>query len=147
MGSIDSVTWQALALVLTLAGILATVLVWRARGAVAGLRMLGFSLLPAAAYLTGTLRLLWEVGDAVAGWAVRLVLSPTVWAGLALAVVSVVLLVATSWLGRRGRGARPAREPELSAGRANRPVRRPVDAPSEDDLADIEAILKRHGIS
>lgn len=147
MGSIDSVTWQALALVLTLAGILATVLVWRARGAVAGLRMLGFSLLPAAAYLTGTLRLLWEVGDAVAGWAVRLVLSPTVWVGLALAVVSVVLLVVTSWLGRRGRVARPGREPELSAGRANRPARDPVDAPPGDDLADIEAILKRHGIS
>ena len=65
MASFDTFTWQALTVVLTLLGLAGTVAFWRLRGPVAGLRMLAVALLPAAAYLTGTLRLLWEVGAAV----------------------------------------------------------------------------------
>jgi hypothetical protein len=150
----DTVTWQALTVVLTLLGLAGTVFFWRRRGAVSGLRMLALSLLPAAAYLTGTLRLLWQVGDAVASWAARLVLSPAVWLGVALAATSVLLLVVTGALRRRGAGAaraelprdssRPPARPQKTAAPAATPDR--TDQP-DDDLADIEAILKRHGIT
>jgi hypothetical protein len=150
----DTVTWQALTVVLTLLGLAGTVFFWRRRGAVSGLRMLALSLLPAAAYLTGTLRLVWEVGDAVADWAARLVLSPTVWLGVALAATSVLLLVVTGALRRRGVGTSSAalpREPSRPAARPQKPES-PGAAPdrtgqTDDDMADIEAILKRHGIS
>jgi hypothetical protein len=72
---IDSSTWQALGLTLTGIGLLLSVLAWRRRGPASGLRGVAWSLLPAAAGLTGTLRLLWDIGDSVASWAARLVFS------------------------------------------------------------------------
>lgn len=153
MGSFDSVTWQALTVVLTVAALAATVLLWRRRGAVAGLRMLALALLPAAAYLTGTLRVLWEIGDAVVGWATRLVFSPSVWLGIGLAVTAVALFLLAGLLGRRHRarargGTRRPLEGSRSGPPASGPGRAAAGPPDQDeDLADIEAILKRHGIS
>jgi hypothetical protein len=117
-----------------------------------------WSLLPAAAGLTGTLRLLWQVGDEVASWAVRLVFSPLVWAGIVLAGVSVVLFGVSAAMRRRGVGGRPkSREKERSlpaersapaAGPAKPPARGAAKgaAQDDDDMADIEAILRKHGI-
>jgi hypothetical protein len=134
VGGIDNATWQALGLVLTLLGGAASVLLWRRRGAASGLRALAWSLLPLAAALTGVLRLTWEIADSVGAWAVRLVFSPVVWLGVVVAGVSLVLFVVSGVL----RGRRPA-----GHGRRT-PV---VEGRSDDDLADIEAILKKHGIS
>lgn len=151
MGSFDTITWQALTAILTLLGLAGTVLFWRRRGPVAGLRMLAVSLLPAAAYLTGTLRLLWEVGDAVVRWAAGMVLSPAVWLGIGLAAVAVALFVAAGLLRRRGVGAAPRARREALPGSPARPPARGTGttpaAAEDDDLADIEAILKRHGIT
>lgn len=153
----DDITWQALTVALTLVGLAATGYFWRSRGPVAGLRALSFTLLPAAAYLTGTLRLIWEIGDAVVSWAVRFAFSPTVWLGIVLAGLAATLFVVTSLLRRRGAGtgrseaaphgrrgvpADPAR-PSLP-GASGRP---PAASPADDDMADIEAILRKHGIS
>ena len=151
MGSFDSVTWQALTVILTLLGLAGTVAFWRLRGPVAGLRMLAVSLLPAAAYLTGTLRLLWEIGAAVVRWAARLTFSPLMWLGLGVAATALVLFVVAGVLARRGVGAREHRQDrrrELPEEPSRRPARTTTQAPAEDDdMADIEAILKRHGIS
>ena len=87
MDSIDSSTWQALGLTLTVVGLLLSVLLWRRRGPASGLRGVAWALLPAAAGLTGTLRLVWDIGDSVVNWAVRLVFSPVVWLGIVLAGV------------------------------------------------------------
>lgn len=154
MGSFDTITWQALTAVLTLAALAGSVLFWRLRGAVAGLRMLAVALLPAAAYLTGTLRLFWEIGDAFVSWALRLAFSPAVWLGLGLAVTSVLLFVLAGTLRRRGVGAGSRRDREALPGSASRP---PAQAPRtpgstapaarDEDMDEIEAILKRHGIS
>ena len=78
MGDIDASTWQALGITLTLLGLVISFLVWKRRGAAAGLRGVAWSLLPAAAGLTGTLRLLWQIANSVGNWAVRLVFSPVV---------------------------------------------------------------------
>lgn len=150
MGSFDTFTWQALTAVLTLIGLAGSVVFWRRRGPVAGLRMLAVALLPAAAYLTGTLRLLWEIGAAVVRWAVHLTFSPVMWLGVGIAVTSVLLFVLAGVLRRRGVGGTsrreslpgsPARAPARPVGTTGKP------AAEDDDMADIEAILKRHGIS
>lgn len=153
---IDDVVWQALTVVLTLLGLAGSVLLWRRRGAASGLRMLGIALLPAVAYLTGTLRLIWEITDSVVSWAVRFAFSPFVWAGLVLAGVSAVLIAVSAGMRRRAAGTSP-RASATAPSRASRalpdePSRKPArprSGPGEtdEDLADIEAILKRHGIS
>ena len=135
MGEIDNATWQALGLTLTVLGLVLSVLLWRRRGAASGLRAAAWSLLPLAAGLTGTLRLLWEIADSVVTWATRLAFSPVVWIGIVLAAVSAVLFVVS------GRLRRPTPSRKAVSG-PTRPT-----AAVDDDTADIEAILKKHGIA
>lgn len=134
---IDATTWMALGLTLTLLGLVASALVWRRRGAASGLRGAAWSLLPLAAALTGVLRLLAEIAGDIGGWALRVVFSPVVWAGVCLAGLAVVLYVVSRLLG--GRTPKRAAPPAV-------PGRRTA-APADDDLDDIEAILRKHGIS
>ena len=158
--SMDATTWGALALVLTLLGAVLSWMLWRRRGPAAGIRGLAWTLLPVAAWLTGTLRLVVEVAEDVVNWASRLVFSPVVWMGVAVGGVAVALWFLSGAMLARGVGVRggPRRvtggdakqvppagrtEPvldkrgERGSGRA---------AAEDDDLADIEAILKKHGI-
>ena len=145
----DSVSWVALGSSITLAGLLLSVLVWSRRGAGPGLRTVAVSLLPLAAALTGLLRLGGDLADLVGSWAVRLVFSPTVWAGIVLAGVSVVLWGAGSAISARSSRRKPA--PVTGGGPAGkavaaRPTRKSKPAVDEDQ-DDIEAILRKHGIS
>lgn len=142
MDRIDSSTWQALGLTLTAVGLLLSVLLWRRRGPASGLRGIAWALLPAAAGLTGTLRLLWDVGDSVVGWAARLVFSPVVWAGIVLAGVSAVLFGVSGAMRARGVGARRTAT-ELPAQRSRQKAEPAVQ---DKDMEDIEAILRKHGI-
>lgn len=142
MDGIDSSTWQALGLTLTAVGLLLSVLLWRRRGPASGLRGIAWALLPAAAGLTGTLRLLWDVGDSVVGWAARLVFSPVVWAGIVLAGVSAVLFGVSGAMRARGVGARRTAT-ELPAQRSRQKAEPAVQ---DKDMEDIEAILRKHGI-
>jgi hypothetical protein len=151
-GGIDATTWQALGLVLTVVGLGISVVLWRRRGPAAGIRGVAWSLLPLAAGLTGTLRLLWEIGDAVGSWATRLVFSPVVWLGIVLAGVSAVLFVVASAMRRHGVGVRGraavSGAPDRSALSTGGPAATKAGgAAPTDDLADIEAILRKHGIS
>lgn len=145
----DEATWAALAAALTVLGVVWTIVAFRRRGAANGLRALGFTLLPAAAWLTGTLEMFSRIAHAVVDWATSLVLDPRVWTGIALAGVAVLLLVVSAWLRdrqlARGRGRTvaghepgatpPGREsPELPAGR------------SDDETDEVEEILRRRGI-
>ena len=151
MDGIDSSTWQALGVTLSVVGLLLSVLLWRRRGAASGLRGIAWSLLPAAAGLTGTLRLAWNLGDEVASWAVRLVFSPVVWAGIVLAGVSAVLFGVSAAMRSRGVGGRTkdgTKGKSLPADRSTPPARPPATkgAADDDDMDDIEAILRKHGI-
>lgn len=164
--TIDSTTWAALALVLTLVGLALSWVSWRRRGPAAGLRALAWTLVPVAAWLTGTLRLAASVLDDVLTWATRLVFSPAVWAGLAVAGVAVLLWFVSGRMLARGIGVRGsargvrARSPRGRTGEAapgtpgQVPARRakrgkdsgPDGTGDIDDMDDIEAILKKHGI-
>lgn len=145
----DSAAWGALAFALsTLLGVV-TFFRWRARGLAAGLRGAGWTILPVAAWLTGVLELAFEIGDSVGHWAVRLVFSPVVWLGIVLAGVAVVLFGASAVLRSRrvdavpGSGTPP---PALDRPKM-RGRRRGSAAIGDEDLDDIEAILRKHGIS
>jgi hypothetical protein len=158
VGVIDASTWQALGITLSMLGLVLSFVLWRVRGPAAGIRGVAWSLLPAAAGLTGTLKLLWEIGDSVVNWAVRLVFSPVVWLGIILAGVSVVLFGVSAAMRSRGVGrAGGAAGPGKVGGKraaggdkalpAERGTRKAQPAVKDDDMDDIEAILKKHGIS
>ena len=159
MDGFDSATWQALGLVLTLLGLGLSALVWVRRGPAKGLRGVAWSLLPLAAGLTGVLRLGWDVTDSVLEWAARLVFSPVVWLGLVVAVLSAVLFVVSGWMLRRGSpAATPAARPASSSAvtgpsatplprsRGSRAAAAPGAGSDVGDMADIEEILRKHGI-
>jgi len=148
--SYDSAAWGALAFALsTLLGVV-TFFRWRAKGLAAGLRGAAWTILPVAAWLTGVLELAFDVGDSVGRWAVHLVFSPVVWLGIVLAGVSAVLFGASALLaGRAVGGVTGDGTPPPAVGSAPRRGRggKGTAAIGDDDLGDIEAILRKHGIS
>ena len=157
--TVDSTTWAALALTLTIIGGALSWAAWRRRGLAAGMRGLAWTLVPVAAWLTGTLKLAVNIVNDVGSWATRLVFSPSVWAGIIVAGGSAALFVLSGQLRTRGIGVR-GKTAQKSTERATRkaerleakgvaPVKSRKPARHEDDLddmADIEAILKKHGI-
>jgi hypothetical protein len=161
---------------LTLLGLIGSWAAWRRRGLASGVRGVAWSLLPVSLYLTGLLELLWDVVKSVSSWVAHLIFSPTVWAGVALFGVSVVLYVISGVAkGRRGSTEKAAKpQPatrsasdaigELTAGgpapaSAGKPARTPQNrskaakAPKaakgqeSSEFDEIEDILKRHGIN
>ncbi|NAS26180.1 cellulose synthase [Herbidospora sp. NEAU-GS84] len=152
------IAWLPLCAGLTAVGVVLAFLAFRRRGAAAGLRATAWALLPLAAYLTGVLETLWNMVASIVTFVTRLVLSPTVWAGVALAGLSVVLFLVsgvmrgrTLRMGRRSRNERKGSEPAPAAqpGRpadVTKPMARPVES-KNDDFSDIEDILKKRGIS
>ena len=140
-GGVDEVTWGALTLTLTAIGAVWTWFAFRRRGLASGLRGAAFTLLPPAAFLTGTLEMFSEIGGSVADWATHLVFSPVVWLGIVLAGLSVVLFVVSGTLRSRQLPAGEARPRDLKA-----PERKAAPV-VDDDLAEIEAILRKRGIT
>jgi hypothetical protein len=151
---VDEATWAALAAALTVAGAIWTWIAFRRRGTANGLRALGFTLLPAAAYLTGTLEMLTEIAGSVTDWATSLVLNPMTWTGIGLAGLAVVLWVVSGIL----RDRQLARAQGGGAGSTKAaPTGRRTELPKssqrdssgpvvDDDMAEIEALLKKRGI-
>jgi hypothetical protein len=170
----NQIAWLPLCAGLTGLGLIMSYFVMRRRGSGAGLRLAALSLLPLAAYLTGSIEMFWKMGVAVGDFAKGFVFSPKVWAGIALAGVAVVLFIVSGPLRRRrvGQGqdakaAASAADPgSVSAGAARgqlatRPAdpisgQAPAKAPAkarkgknddDDDLGDVADILRRHGIT
>jgi len=148
---VDEVTWGALTLTLTLLGGIWTWLAFRRRGLASGLRGAGFTLLPAAAWLTGTMEMFTEIGGSVADWATHVAFSPIVWAGVVLTGISVVLLGVSGALRKRELGVkdgpRPSSVADQKPGKALPRSRGPAAPALDDDMADIEALLKKRGIT
>jgi hypothetical protein len=154
--SLDSATWAALALVLTFVGGAMSFLAWRRRGLAAGLRGLAWTLVPVAAWLTGTLKLAGNIVDDVTSWAAHLVFSPSVWLGIVVAGAAVVLWFVSGAMLARGVGTRGVTRRDQAAAVPGQERKQVPAAPAKkrksarnddlDDMADIEAILKKHGI-
>jgi hypothetical protein len=142
---------------LTLLGLIGSWAAYRRRGVTAGVRGVAWSLLPVSLYLTGLLELLWDVARAAVDFATDLVFSPSVWAGVALLGVTVVLFVLTGVLRSRNVGTKEADKPAKATGEltatgpepAKAPAPKAKKKPAKDDgeFDEIEEILKRHGIN
>ncbi len=153
--TIDSSTYAALALVLTIIGAALTWVAWRQRGLAAGVRGLAWTLVPVAAWLTGTLKLAVSIVEDVGNWATKLVFSPVVWTGIIVAGAAAGLFVVSGLMRSRGIGVRgkaaerATRKAERVQAKGAAPVtaRKPKQNDDDlDDMDDIEAILKKHGI-
>jgi len=164
----DKIAWLPLCGGLTGLGLVLSYVAMRRRGLGAGLRGAAWSLLPLAAYLTGAIEMFWKMGAAIGDFAKGFVFSAEVWAGIAVTGVAVVLFVASGPLRRRrvkqgegkqavgAKAAAPGRElaPRTAAVATTGPAGTPVKArkgknaaDDDDDLGDVEDILRRHGIT
>ena len=167
MSHYDSMVWLPIAAGLTGLGLALSYLAGRKRGLRSFLRGAAWSLLPLAAYLTGAIEMFWKMGAAIGDFAKGFVFSAQVWAGIAVAGVAAVLLVVSGPLRRRrvkqgqdkqavgAKAAAPGRE---LAPRTAAPATAPAGTPAkarkgksvpddDDDLGDVEDILRRHGIT
>ena len=179
MSTYDQIAWLPLCGGLTGLGLVLSYLAMRRRGLASGLRWAALSLLPLAAYLTGSIEMFWKMGVAVGDFAKGFVFSPRVWSGIALAGVAIVLFMVSGPLRRRGvrggQGKQAAGSGQTSSGGtrtlpaatggqlATRPdsalaagapvpakppkARKGKNTDDDDDLGDIEDILRRHGIT
>jgi hypothetical protein len=176
MSTYDKIAWLPLCGGLTGLGLVLSYLVMRRRGLGSGLRGAAWSLLPLAAYLTGAIEMFWRMGAAIGDFAKGFAFSLEVWSGIAVAGVAFVLFVASGPLRRRrvkggqdrqsvgstsGAKTAPAGGRELAArpasagatapegaGRMPAKVRKGKGAAGDDDdLGDVEDILRRHGIT
>jgi asparagine N-glycosylation enzyme membrane subunit Stt3 len=159
MSTYSQIAWLPLAGGLTIVGLIASWLAWRRRGAAAGLRGVAWSLLPVAAYLTGAIKMLWQMGTAISSFAASFIFSPRVWSGVIVAGASAVLFVVSSGLRRRrgrkassvtapGAAGLPAAQPGTALKPAQgRPVKAKVGQGDDDEFDDVAQILRRHGIS
>ena len=144
LGDVEDVSWGALALSLTVLGGIWTWLAFRRRGLASGLRAAGFTLMPLAAYLTHTLEMFSKIAAAVGDWAATLVFNPFVWLGIVLAGVSVVLFVVSGMLRSRELGKADSPKQELPTQRKRKSG---SGAAVDDEMAEIEALLRKRGIT
>ena len=99
--SYSSIFWLPLCAVLTGLGLVLSYYFGRRRGYRAMLRGAAWSLIPIAAYLTGSIEMFWKIGAAIGKFASAFVFSPVKWAGIGVAGAAVVLFLTTSGRERR----------------------------------------------
>ena len=139
-------SWGALALALTALGGIYTWWALRHRGFSAAVRAAGITLLPLAAWMTGLLQVFGTVTNAFLHFFTRLVFSPLVWLGVLVFVVAFVLIGASNFVRRR-------QEPEAHPRKRRTSTPKAVGQATErdplidDEMAEIQAILKKRGIS
>jgi hypothetical protein len=158
----------AICVAISAAGLIASWLVWRKKGASSGMRGIAWSLIPLAAYLTNSVLLIGRIASAIARFAGTFVFSPKSWAGVLVLAVAVLLFLTSGGLpllkwrkarerrkvasraGRadgavgQGAGTAPGSQPAVAAPRRKAAQPRPADA--DDDMSEVEAILRQRGI-
>jgi hypothetical protein len=180
----NSIFWLPICAALTALGLVLTYRYGRNRGNRAMLRGAAWSLIPIAAYLTGSVQMFWKIADAIGNFATGFAFSPVKWAGIAVAGFAALLFVSTGGRQRRkaARLKASARAEQKQAERGDRdkaaeagpgtaisaapdvdvatlPTRRKPEpartapakrqgktAPVDDDMRDIEDILRKRGI-
>jgi hypothetical protein len=144
-------------LVITIVGLVLSVIVWRKKGARSGIRGVAWSLLPFAVWLTHALGLVGRIVSAVVQFGTSFVFSPKAWLGVILLLVAALLFMVSGGIplvrwrrkhdrkrtGRSGRGGDGGQQVAVQQPKRSQPA----VAPADDDLSDVRDILKRHGIS
>jgi hypothetical protein len=141
-------------------GLVMSWLIWRRKGAAAGSRAIAWSLIPLVAYLTNAVLLIGRIVNAIVRFAGSFVFSPKSWAGVIVLGVAVVLFLVSgglplmNWRRRRerrkaagsgadGKAARDGGRKAVDAPRGKTPAPRPA---GEDDMSEVEEILRQRGI-
>jgi cytochrome c oxidase assembly factor CtaG len=158
----------AVCVAVTVLGLVWSYRIWRKDGVHRGMRAIAWSLIPVAAYLTGAVGLIGRLVNAVVIFAGSIVFSPKTYAGVIVVIVAVLLFVLSGGLPlAKERKARKRRKAEKAAARAQRDSGQPAAAAgretkaveprkhkapvpggkSDDDMSDIEEILRRRGIN
>jgi hypothetical protein len=166
MSTYDSIAWLPLCIGLTVAGLVLTYIVARRRGWRAMTRGAAWSLLPIAAYLTGSIEMFWKIGTAIGNFVSAFAFSPEKWAGIGVVALAAAAFAASGGRVRRkaARGRTAARAVERKKGAADTSAAdtsaatvaipeatkaSPLDgkaSPLDGDLKDVEEILRKHGI-
>ena len=148
--------WWPWAGAMTVLMLVLTVVTWRRRGAGTGLKLLGVSLLPMAAIMLGLQHTLRLVVTAVWDFITQFVGITTAWIGLGMAALGVLLYLLGGAINARQLSRSRAGEPTAVQGETRRAVgpsgrsappdknRKPA---ADDDLSDVEEILRRRGIN
>jgi hypothetical protein len=134
---------------LTLLGIIATGVAWRRGNRGRVIQGVGLALAPIALYFSGLLRLVWNGIVAVGTWASTLVFSPMIWLGMALLGLCVVLWVVGGIVARRSGPSAKAVSSKSSAAAVpakSRTAQKRPQPPVDEEMAEIEALLKSRGI-
>ena len=162
MGTWLSIATGTTCLIVTIVGLILSFIAWRKKGLRSGLRGVAWSLLPIVMYLTGAIRLVGHLGSAIVQFAGSFVFSPKAWLGVILAAVVVLCFLISGGIPllggtrrrnkarrQRARDSRDAAGHDGSPAPASLPPARqqpPGPAPSDDDLSDVQEILRRRGI-
>jgi hypothetical protein len=155
MGTWTSIATGTTCLIVTIVGLLLSLLVWWKKGPRSGLRGVAWSLLPLAIYLTNAVGLVGRIGSAIVVFGTHFVFSPKAWLGVILAGLAIMLFLITGGIPllsgwrrhRRAEHLKPRASARDAGGHVN-----PTAAPSEhgrvppDDFGDVEEILRRRGI-
>jgi hypothetical protein len=118
MSTYSSIAWLPLCAGLTVLGLVLTYIVARRRGWRAMLRGSAWSLLPIAAYLTGSIEMFWKIGTAIGNFATAFAFSSEKWAGIGVAGLAVALFMASGGRVRRKAARGRATVPGRAAARA-----------------------------
>ena len=157
----------AICVAVTALGLVWSYRIWRKDGWSRGLRAVAWSLIPLAAYLTSAVGLIGRLVNAVVIFAGSIVFSPKTYAGVIVIVMALVLFIVSGGLPlAKERKARKRRKAEKAAAKAQRESGQPAAHASQakaveprktgakaavpggdDDMSDVEEILRRRGIS
>lgn len=162
MGTWLSIATGTVCLIVTIVGLILSFIAWRKKGLRSGLRGVAWSLLPLVMYLTGAVGLVGRLGSAIVQFAGSFVFSPKAWLGVILAAVALLCFLVSGGIPllggtrrrnkerrQRDRGARgehggPQQAPPAVA--PARPQSQVPPAATDDDLSDVQEILRRRGI-
>lgn len=153
-------TWLSIAsfpvcLAVTVAGLALSALAWRKRGVRSGVRGIAWSVLPIALWLTHSIGLVGHIGSAVVQFAQGFAFSPRTWFGVALLAAAALLFLGSGgipllrWRRRKRRATQGSETREVDRQAApSVPAKRhaPQVTAGDDDLKDVDEILRRHGI-